>query len=315
MSVVLVAPSGLAGIRQTIAALRAQTVSDRLEVILVGPTAEGLADHDTDGATGFQAVRTVAVGPIDNPDRAAAHGIRLATASVVAIVEDHAYPEPEWADALLGAHRGGWVAVGSAYTNANPATALSWANLLLAYGLWVEPVTGGEATSISRHNIAYKRDGLLAIGPELDAALGRDGGLLHRLRAGGHRLFLEPGARIRHVNPSRLLPTLALRLDAGRLSAATRARLERWSPLRRLAYVLAGPLIPLLRARPFHSKALRAGLFPRVYPALALCLVLDALGQMLGFALGPGDAARRLAAFEVDRMRHLTQRDRGALER
>jgi hypothetical protein len=314
LSVVVVGQDGWASVRQTVAALQAQTVRDRLELIVVAPTAELLAGGDGLEAELFHGVRTAAVGPIDNPDRAAVHGIRLAAAPVVAIVEDHAYPEPEWAEALLRAHRGAWVAVGSAFANANPATALSWANLLLAYGLWVEPVAGGETGSVSRHNLSFKREPLLAIGAELDAALGRDGGLLHRLRASGHRLFLEPAARIRHANPSRLVPTVALRFDAGRLAAATRARLEGWSRLRRLAYVLAGPLIPLLRLRPIHQKVFRAGLFPRVYPALALCLVLDALGQMLGFALGPGDAARRLAAFEVDRLRHLTRRDRIALK-
>jgi hypothetical protein len=194
--------------------------------------------------------------------------------------------------------------------NANPGTALSWANLLLAYGTWVEPVAGGETGSVSRHNLSYKRAVLEQYGAELETFLGRDGGFLDRLRRDGHRFYLEPTARIHHANPSRLSSTVALRLNGGRLYGATRSRLERWSPLRRTLYVLGGPLIPLVRAGPIHHKVFRAGLFPRAYPALLLCLVLDGIGQMLGYALGPGASARTLAHFEVNRPRHMTKRDR-----
>jgi hypothetical protein len=310
MSVVVVTLDRFRTMRRTAGALRAQTARARIELILIGPTEEGLAERDPRETDGFFAVHTVAVGPIENVDRAAAHGIRMAKAPVVAIIEDHAYPEPEWAEAVLRAHEGPWAAVGAVMENANPGTALSWANLLLAYGAWVEPVAGGETVSISRHNLSFKRLVLEQFGEGLESYLGRDGGLLQRLRADGHRFYLEPAARVHHANPSRLSATVTLRLNAGRLAGATRSRLEQWSPLRRTLYVLGGPLIPVFRARPLHRKVFRAGLFPRAYPALLLCLVLDGIGQMLGFALGPGESAQTLSDFEVGRPRHMTARDR-----
>ncbi len=37
-------------------------------------------------------------------------------------------------------------------------------------------------------------------------------------------------------------------------------------------------------------------------------LVLDGVGQFLGYAFGPGDTRRRLARFEHHRVRHLRRR-------
>lgn len=58
---------------------------------------------------------------------ARAAGIRQANAPVVAFVEDHSYPDPDWAERLIEAHRKLWAAVGPVMmVNANPATMISW---------------------------------------------------------------------------------------------------------------------------------------------------------------------------------------------
>jgi predicted dehydrogenase len=315
IAVVVVTPDSFGTIRRTVRHLRAQTVRDRIELILVGPTGEDLRDRDASDIDGFASVLDIAVGSIDNVDKAAAHGVFASRAGVVALVEDHAYPEPEWAEALLDAHKGPWAAVGSVVLNANPESSLSWTNLLLAYGSWVEPVERGETRSVSRHNISFKRSALAAYGRDLIEMMGRDGGLLQRMLARGDRFYLEPRARIRHANPSRLSATLTLRLNGGRLSGATRARVERWSIAKRMAYVAGAPLFPFLRARLLRRKISAAGLFPRAFPSIVMGLALDGIGQAIGFLLGAGDTARKLADFEVDRLRHVTAADRRLLEK
>lgn len=315
MSVVLVTPDRFATIRRTVRFLRAQTVRPRLELILVGPSGDGLAEHEARELDGFFSVQQLAVGPIDNVDRAAARGIARAAAPIVALVEDHAFPDAGWAEALIDAHRGPWAAVGSVVLNANPESPLSWTNLILAYGFWTEPVTGGETAHVSRHNISFKREVLAEFGDGLEALMGRDGGLLQRLQQRGHRFYLEPAARIYHANPSLLASTVELRFNGGRLYGATRARTENWSATRRLLYVAGSPLIPVMRGRPLFRKVLaaRGPKSAGLYPAFLMGLALDGLGQAVGYALGPGDTARRLADFEVDRLRHVTGRDRAQL--
>ena len=317
LSVVLVTAGHFGSLRRTFRHLTEQTVADRTEVIVVAPT-EAAGQPDEAGiAEALLRLRAVGVGPITDVDKAAAAGIALAEADVVALVEDHAYPEPGWAEALLAAHeRGPWAAVGSTVVNANPASPFSWCNQFMAYGEWTEPVQRGEVRNISRHNVSFKRSVLEAYGDGLVRYLGRAGGLLQDLRRRGHRFYLEPDARIRHANPSRFRSTLALRFQGGRLSGATRAQRDGWSLARRAVYVAGSPLIPLVRLRklaptllaPMHRRHL-----PRLAPALGVALVLDAAGQMLGFATGPGKTEERLASFEFDRLRHLTEHDRALL--
>ncbi len=56
-----------------------------------------------------------------------------ASAPVVALVEDHAYPAPGWAEGIIDAHKNGWAAVGPVMANANPHGLMSWVNLLIEY--------------------------------------------------------------------------------------------------------------------------------------------------------------------------------------
>jgi hypothetical protein len=53
---------------------------------------------------------------------------------------------------------------------------------------------------------------------------------------------------------------------------------------------------------------------PGVLPVLTLGLVLDAIGQMVGYLAGPGDSAAWLAEFEYDRLRHVSDGDRRMLD-
>jgi hypothetical protein len=262
-------------------------------------------------------VTVVPVGQIDDIDRSLAAGIRMAHARVVAVIEDHAYPESEWAEALVAAHQGSWAVVGGEFRNANPESSLSWANMLLAYGLWLGGSKPGAVSAVSRHNASYKRDVLLSYGDDLEHRLVRGGGLLDDLRRNGHSLYFEPRARVAHVNPSRLRSTLTLRFDAGRLEAARRAEHCGWSRAKRGLFIAGSPLIPFARlARlvpALRPAAELRGDLVRSAPALALALAVDAIGQAVGFALGAGDSGERLRSFELERRSQVRPADRAIL--
>ena len=187
--------------------------------MVVAPT----SDPEGLDADAFASLTIVPVGPITDADRSLAAGVRATHAAVVAIIEDHAYPEPEWAEALVDAHHGPWAIVGPSFENANPASSFSWANMFIAYGRWVRARESGAVDEVSRHNLSAKRDVLVGYGEELEDRLVRGGGLLEDVRERGYELYLEPGAKVHHVNPSKLSSTLRLRIDSGRLHAARRA--------------------------------------------------------------------------------------------
>src|SRR5713101_2628928 len=311
MSVVLVTPDRYETIRKTVEHLRAQTVKDRLELVIVAPSAEQLALNDSEVNDFFQ-FRIVAVGEIRSIARAHAAGIRQASAPVVVLSEDHSFPEAGWAEALIERHRQPWAVVGPVVRNANPDSLMSWADFLLGYGTWLEPAPAGEINYLPGHNSSYKRAILLEYNRELEAMLETEFVLHRDLQAKGHRLYLEPAAKTAHLNFAQLAPWMPYLVHAGLVFAAARAR--QWSLLRRLLYISGAPLIPLVRLWRIRSEIRRPGrpshLWPRVLPALVVGLTVDTVGQMLGYALGAGQASQKLFYFEFHRDRYLAKRNR-----
>lgn len=311
MSVVVITPDRYATIRKTIRHLRAQKICGQLEIIIVAPSAVelGVDENEMDG---FLQYRIVEVGPVSSTARARARGTLYASAPIIAFAEDHAYPAPGWAEALVERHREDWAAVVPVITNANPRRLTSWANLLIEYSQWLAPMEGGQSEHLPGHNCSYKRDVLLEYGDRLEAMLDAESILHWDLRTKGRRLYLEPKARTFHQNFSVQSPSLALRFNGGRLFAAARARC--WPAWRRALFACASPLIPAVRCLRITRELFRPGrprhLLPRLLPALIVGLIFDGAGEMTGYALGPGQAMAKLSDMEFHRERYLALHDR-----
>jgi hypothetical protein len=313
LTVVLVTAKHSATLKRTIRYLSSQTVVDRIELILVGPDEYSLHGFEPSDLGKFHSYRTLIVGKVTEVERAFASGIVAGSAPVVALLENHVYPEPEWGSAIVRAHDGPWAVVGGVVYNANPHTATSWVEHLLSYGFHDETAPTGEVKRVSRNNSTFKRNVLEVFGDRLPDILARDGGLIDELQRRSLRSYREPAARLAHLNLSRVGPMLHLRLLSARAAAATRARAECWPLRRRLIYVAASPLFPLFRMRALWSR-LRTGaarsLLPQIGPLLALALVLDAVGQAWGFAFGAGSSAERAGRYDLDREPYLCAADR-----
>lgn len=314
LTVIVVSAADFRQVRRTIQHLRQQTVASQIQLLVVARDAAAIADAEATALDGFAEGRFVFAGqPIRNVDHAAALAVPFAASPVTAIIEDHAYPEAKWAEHILEAHEGEWVAVGSTMVNANPGP-WSWTNLLIAYGLFTEGCATGPQSALPGHNLAYKTSALQSYGDGLACKLGRGGGLLDDLLRQGGQFYLESRARLAHANPSLLWPTVRLRFWAGRLYAFQRARQENWSFPKRLTYSMLGLAIPFLRLARLDRALLRRRelrcLRPRLWPALWCGLLFDALGQMTGYCAGSGRALEVLAVFEMDRLQHLKAKDR-----
>jgi hypothetical protein len=301
-----VTPDTYQTVRKTIRHLRAQKIRDRIEIVLVAPSLDGLGADEKE-LSEFQGFSVVAVGHMRSTARARAAGVRQARAPIVAFAEDHAFPAPGWAEALIDAHRQEYAAVGPLMANANPGSLTSWANLLVEYGEWLEPRAGGEVEHLPGHNSSYKRDALLEYGERLEEMLDAESILQWDLRAKGHRLYLEPKARTFHENFTAPLSSVVLRFHGGRLFASSRAR--RWSLWRRIVFTCASPLIPPLRFLRLVRELCREGrprhLLPRLAPLLFTALVFDGAGEMIGYAFGAGRAMAILSDMEFHRERYM----------
>lgn len=305
LSVVLITPDSFDTLRRTIDCIVRQPIRDTIELVIIAPAS---ATIDVDQSlvqplAGVQVVRLASLTPT-GPARAA--GIRAARAPVIAFGEEHCFPAAGWAQALLDAHRGNYAAVGPAMHNANPETIVSWADLLIGYGPWAAPVAKHEPDYLPGHNSSYKRAVLLEYGDRLDTLMEAETVLMWDLRAKGHRLLLEPTAMTAHTNFgfwSSWVPVMFLN---GRAFADTRS--AGWPFAKRVMFVAASPLIPLVRlARGVrHARRLGRGaaFLARVVPAMCIGLVADGIGQMTGYALGAGNAHARMAEYEWHRMNH-----------
>jgi hypothetical protein len=309
LSVVLVCDR-VETIATTLRHLRDQSAADRIELVVVAPRAAGLAGRWL-GHEPFAAARLVEIDNLGSLSGGSAAGVRAATAPVVAFGESHSYPVPAWAEALIAAHRGPWAAVGPGMTNANPGRALSWASLLLDYGPWVEPDRAKERDDLPGHNSSYKVGVLARYGEALPALLEAETLLHADLRARGHRLWLEPKARVAHLNVTRRRSWPVERLVAGRRFAGARAR--RWTWARRALYAFGSPMIPIVRAArllpDWRRCAHTTGVPALTLPSLALGLLISAAGEFLGYVFGSGESGRFLSAMELHRDRHLAAGD------
>lgn len=294
-------------IRDVVRAVAGSTIADAVELVVVFPrgTEFRLDRSVTHGIGAVRLVEAEAVVPL-SPARAV--GIRAATCDTVFIGETHSFPEPRCLEALAEAHASGsYAVVTPVIENANPAKAMSWASLMLTYRHWLEPAARVEVASISTYNACFRRADLLAFGPRLEAMLDYGSGMDVELRKSGGTFLMEPAARLGHLNVAGFNAWIPERVLSGRFWGSARSR--DWSPWRRLLYVAAAPILPVMIA----GKAIASPQWKHhrdrmptwTTPATIACAIATAVGEAMAYAFGPGTTPVRLAEYELHRIRYL----------
>jgi hypothetical protein len=289
-------------IRTVVASLRAQRCCDRIELVMVTPSRAALG-ADAEALAGFANVQ-ILEHDITNLAPVRAAGVRAASAPVVFLAETHSFPQPGWAEAILAAHEGPWAVVMPGMGNANPDTAISWAELLTDYGPWLQELPAHAIDRFPTWPTTFKRDVLLAFGDRLPDLMTQGDGLVRALTEAGHRFYFEPAARVHHVNLSFHGPWIRERFYSG-ISIAASCR-GGWSWIKRLIYICGAPLIPalvMLRARKGLQACLGSIRTPlRVIPALAATTTVSAIGEAVGYAGLSAEAAyQAMTEFEIHR--------------
>ena len=282
-----------------------QTARDRMEcvVIDVGP-ADARPLRPPEGMP----VHVERRPEVRSWSQARALAVRNATAPVVAFCEEHAFPEPGWAAALIEAHRGPWAAVGYGFESANPGTWVGRAAHVADYGLWLAPVPDGEARLLPGNNCSYRRDVLLGLGERLDPLMGVDYTLQEELRTRGERLALASGAVVRHESAENLRQLLDANRAYCRTLAEDRAWARGWSRARRLAMAAAVPVLvpPMKLGRLVRAVWRRPRTWPAIVesvPALAAVWYAAAFAESAGYAFGAGSARERFLEAELEAVR------------
>jgi hypothetical protein len=315
LSVVAVTMDCYETLRRTVQHLAAQTIHQQIELLICGPSRDEL-QLDEREMQPFHSFKILETKRDSTNAQARAQGVYGAHAPFVAFAEDHSFPGPTWAEELVAAHAQGAVAAAPQIRNANLQTMMSWADLFLGFGPWVEPRTHGPIARLPWHNSAYNRDLLVSLGDELEALLENEGLLHARFNAEGKQMYLLQ-ARTKHVNVTRPVSFCHVHYHGGRAFGAGRARAERWNLLQRMVHVAAAPLVPLMRLRSSIKDVKQCGrtreLLPRMLPCLLFGLCCHALGEAVGTACGPGVSGVRKSDLEFHRERHVSDADAIAL--
>jgi hypothetical protein len=294
LSVVMIVGRRRARGEAVLRALAAQTARDRLEVVAV----DLRADRDPPlrlppGCRVVDGVGCTAAG-------ARAAGLEATGGPFVAFIEDHCYPAPGWAEAVLAGFATGASAVGYAMAIANPERIAARVDGWAQVGGMLYPDRDGPHAFLTAGNVAYRRDALEG----RDGLLENDFLLQQELRQAGGTLLQVTRADVAHEHFSRWRDNLAATTLAARCLAAARIRHGGWTRRRRLAAALAVlPVAPAKRVAAMARRlAGRPDLRRMALPALPGVLVvfgLAAVAEASGY-LFPGADEARLMHYEFD---------------
>jgi hypothetical protein len=184
---------------------------------------------------------------------------------------------------------------------------LSWAAVLLDYGQWLHGAPSGEVQYWPLNNASYKRSVLLDC-DDLPRGLAFGDQLLLAVRARGHRIYFEPRAGLAHLNMTHLPSWIDERWLGGVLVA--RYRSTDWPFVKRLFYLLASPLIPLVLFARVAPNALSTIRVKRLPPSTVAMMFLGSRvhgwGEAAGYSgIGSIDRAEaRMTEYEINKVRY-----------
>jgi hypothetical protein len=304
-SLTVISIAGNAGWRTSrlLAALAGQSIASEIEVVIIS-----LASGDSPGIACAAGLDVIVVRHPNGSDwgRARAEGVRRARAPIVAFLEDHTIPVPDWAEQV----RNGFAncdasitAISYAFTNGSPDSYFYRSVFMAEYGALAHPLPEGKPPASTANNIAYRRDALLAHGPDLDALLEMDF-FLQKAMKEDFRIVTAPRALVAHETNTHLRDLIPGHFLFAQLFASRRVRHEHWSVLKRLAVTPIVPIVvPLLRLkRLFQALAGRPQLRDAVagLPVILALYVSGALGETLGLLRGSELSGGSLAWFELE---------------
>ncbi len=230
------------------------------------------------------ALATRTAGSREHHDVLRARGLALSRGSLVALLEDHARPDPLWSAAIVSVHAQDIAAAGGAIENGVDRL-LNWAVYFCDFGRYENPLPAGESRIASDANTAYKRTALETVRPLWQRSFQEvivNGALL----GAGSKIVLSPAMVVyQHRVDLTLGDALRERFIWGRSYAQTRC--TELSRPRRLVLAALSPILPmvlLLRmAGTARERRRHWGKFVRAAPLIALLTLVWSVGEFVGY--------------------------------
>ncbi|HEX6314198.1 MAG TPA: Gfo/Idh/MocA family oxidoreductase [Gemmatimonadaceae bacterium] len=297
LSVVALAFGG--GLEQCLTALESQTSALGAEVIV--PHDSTLADAGR-LRDAFPGVRFVELPGTRPPAELRAAGAALATGDVIAFLEGHCRPAPDWCARVMASHASPHAAVGGPIEKGLPDeggddTALNWSVYLADYSRYMLPLPEGATHALSDCNVSYKRTALEATREHWVAEF-HENVVNEALRRAGHTMWFDPRMTVFEQRQLSVGAALRDRFSFGRLFGSTRVP-GVGLPKRLVMSAAAMVMPPLLVARVagnLRRRGRHQGQLLRCLPSLAMISAAWMAGEAVGYLTGTAGRSLKPAA-------------------
>lgn len=291
MTVVIPSVNGPDDLRACLDALAGEAGTVSLEVLLperCGDAVRGIVQRD------YPWVRVIPVETTTTIPAMRAVAFRAATAEVVAVIEDHVIVPAGWAQRLLTAIHGGAHVVGGSIENAATGTLVDRAAFLCEYSHCLR-LPAGRVDWLVGNNVAYRRETLEQFRDVYDAG-DWETRLHEAMRRRGIDLICRPEIVVGHRKHYSIHSYVEQRYLYARSYAGARIAHAAWP--RRLAYAVGSLALPALLFPRIAARVLRGTgdgmLLLQCSPLIMVFVIAWAWGEVVGSALGAGDALQRV---------------------
>lgn len=215
-------------------------------------------------------------------------GLRLATAPIIALLEDHGTPSIGWCPAVIEAHRRSDAAVIGGAVENGVDRILNWAVYYCDFGRYQNPVPEGDVEFASDSNVSYKHDALMSVKERWYKAF-HETSVNWELRRRGEKLMLDPNMIVHQTRRKlRFVSALNERYVWGRSFAGTRA--VEVSGLKRLVFAALSFVLPFLLTLRILGHGLGKGRFLKeltfALPLIFFLQIFWAMGEFVGYVTG-----------------------------
>lgn len=215
---------------------------------------------------------------------------------IVAVTEDHCYVAPDWIERILAAHAAFPEAgvIGGSVQNGTDRRSIDWAAFFLTQGPFMVPLENGLTDRVSgAANCSYKRRVIERLGGDAEQGVIDFLELPEALE--GERLAADDSIRVLHHQSPGFARLSLAEFDNGRTIAGYRRREMERGDWIRIATASVLPLYRSVRAMRIvggKERPPRARL--KAAPAHVWFQYCAIVGELIGYAAGPGDSPKRL---------------------
>ena len=256
----------------------------------------------------FWKVHTVHFTRSEGLNEALAKAVTLASAEIIVFLEDHTRMEGDLVAVLPEIYaQGNYPGVGWVVKVGVRATLISWIGYLMEYAYWGPGTPEGIRTDlIPGHNCSYRRDELLALGEQLPKYLLPELIFQWKLLQEGKQFYFTTKLAVRHYQYATLGPLWMGNFWYAWSLAANRSTLLRWSTFKRIVYIGAILLKPLVRWKVLLSLPRDPSYYPqylllRCAVGITIGFVVAALGESCGYLFGYSHkSVMRLNRYELE---------------